>query len=62
MHVQHAFELTTSQLPVTHPLLELCVNTLVHLLTDAIMAQITKRHQGHSMTRGRFDEGHEDAV
>ena len=32
------------------------------MLTDAVMAQITKRHQGHSMTRGRFDEGHGDAV
>ena len=27
------------------------------MLTDAIMAQITKRHQGPSMTRARFDEG-----
>ena len=29
------------------------------MLTDAIMAQITKRHQGPSMTRARFDEGFE---
>ena len=29
------------------------------MLTTAIMAQITKRHQGHSMTRARFDEGFE---
>ena len=27
------------------------------MLTDAIMAQITKRHQGPSMTRALFDEG-----
>ena len=27
------------------------------MLTGAIMAQITKRHQGPSMTRARFDDG-----
>ena len=27
------------------------------MFTDAIMAQLTKRYQGHSMTRARFDEG-----
>ena len=29
------------------------------MLTDTIMAQITKRHQGPSKTRARFDEGFE---
>ena len=53
--------MTTSTLPVTHPLLELCSEHTCSpaMLTDTILAQITTWHQGPSMTRARFDEGFE---